>query len=61
LHIVNNKPINIGSNVSQRFRMGLVPKPKIIIIINIGRNNSQSTRRGDVGRTLLVQKYANKK
>jgi len=33
---VNNNPINIGSNVSQRFRIGIVPEPKTIIIILVG-------------------------
>jgi hypothetical protein len=33
---VNNQPINIGSHVSQRFRMGIVLEPKTLIILLIG-------------------------
>jgi hypothetical protein len=41
---MNNQLINIGSNVSQRFRMGIVPKTENTII-HIDWNVSQSASR----------------
>jgi hypothetical protein len=41
---VNNQPINIGSNVSQRFRMRIVPETENTII-HIDWNISQSASR----------------